>query len=366
MLKMCADRPAPSRSESAAATTQQTMTIDDIREAILSLSDASRREMLESLGFKSEHEIIVTIYDGQQNLDDPDPEEVEQEDESQSDPLRARASDIDRPRAVVVFGSHCNRERQEIDILASVRKDATNISHPAILAAIRFWQGSVICRRKLPQLNAEYGARLIRSGEIAERHLRKLGDCLLDSARDNAWSAAYAFDFYRRTTFDRNYYLELVFKVYRENWSHNVRAQVNVDELIKKVRTRLSQDEYVNGALRTALNEDALKILEPGFEQVRQFLSSEIGKWVFKRRQWKHWQNRFDEWRFHLGEDVQRRYRNSMKKSTEILLNGAEGLLQDERTGDTLGPPVAPYPDRNWYTMPATTTALDLPVVLFK
>lgn len=270
---------------------------------------------------------------------------------------------------MVKFGPRGNIHSQEIDILASVRSDAANVGHPAILCAIRFWEGSVICRSRLSGIGGKEGERLAAAGKIAKTHLANFCESLLKGTRERSWPANYAFDVFRSIVFDSDYYLEHFFDAYCHS------AIRKPATLLKMVCDRLREDELSeDGAVRSALPPESLEHLKPGFEEVREFLTSSVGKQAFNRRQWSHWKNLYEQWRFSNkwglrgGLSTHGKYRRSAAAeiSKGLTTIGAETFWPERvsATGRILSHPVVLYPDRNWYMVPATRSALHLRMVL--
>jgi len=336
---------------------EQRSLIDKLEQQVSLLSDDDRTVLWARLGLAVEQDVIVNIYDGQQRAIDYTGKTLSgRRLTSREVMLEPRPDDISRPRALMIFGPGGMEKDQEIDILASIRADAASLGHPAIMCALRFWQGSVVCKERLPDMGRGEGKRLRECGKIAKGHLESVSRALVQGVVARAWPAEKAFEVHRRLVFDRSWYLRQIFEAYIATNSRNP------DKLVAAALKRLGQDElYEDGAHRTGLDQETLKNFEVGLLEIAAFLKSPDGRFAFQRRDWRRWKNLYDESRFSLKKDVQRRYRRNARNvsSGSITHIGAETFVADSE-------PVITSPDRNFYSIPASRYALSLPVVRVK
>lgn len=304
------------------------MKLDHVVRAVQGLPAAEQQELRARLGWMpGSADLIVEVHDW-------------------------KGADRTWPRAVVL---RSDRSRQEIDILASVKRSAASIAHPAIICAIKRWEEIVICQSALPILrsipvstsDAEYfveesekerGQRL-RSGltrrdyhklflnngrqdfhertaqhinfaRIAKGHLKNLSMSLIEGAELRGWSKEQAFDVYRRTVFAASYrFLELTFQVWNKS------RERGVSDLMTSVIQRFRKYGFGEERLGSPLSEEVIERLQIGLDDVRAFLKSRPGKRALDgRREWKIWMQAFDEWRFPtLKLSTQRIYHKNSK-----------------------------------------------------
>lgn len=287
------------------ATTHQTKhrsaaTLDELREAIRSLSDADRATLFKSSGAEVRREQIVLIHDWKRQPHD----------------------DISFPRAEVIFDKF---ERQQIDIIATVRANAASIGHPAILCAIKRWEHFVISQSKLPGIGREILdesaqdraeplririRKLTHFAKIAEIHLRDIGASLLQGAQRNAWPKELAFKKHKRHFKESYRYLRLVFEVQRRQKSGAV-SELIAGAIADFRDTGFIDDPVPSGAI--TLPDECFHpggVFWIGFEEIRSFLETSGRRLLeAKRQRYDAWVSGFDAWRFDIHAGTHRGYR---------------------------------------------------------
>jgi hypothetical protein len=335
--------------------------LDDIRRAVRALPAVEQLELRARLGWMPESaDLIIEVHDW-------------------------KGADRAWPRAVIL---RSDRSREEIDILASVKRNAASIAHPAIICAIKRWEEIVICQGALPIVrnlpasdsDVEYfveetekvRAERLRSGltradydrlllnkrrqdfhertgqhinfaRIAKGHLKNLSMSLIEGAESRAWSKEQAFDVYRHTVFGASHkFLELTYLVWSES------REPGVSKLMTKVIERFRNYGFGNERLGSPLSEEVIERLQMGFDDVRAFLKSGPGKRALHgRREWKIWKQAFDVWRFpSLKPSTQRIYHKKAKDQSTRTEVSRRSLT----------------PKLNWYQL-SDTSGFELPTV---
>jgi hypothetical protein len=159
------------------------------------------------------------------------------------------------PRATIRY--HDESEKN-IDIIKTVRENATSIGHPLILHAIRRWERLVLYHSALSG-GGQYKTSDIDFYRIAKTHLENIGKALIEGVRNRAIAKEFAPYIRRALGTDMDYvYLQRAWEMLADSeikykrFGEGVRKQRSPGDkrrlIAKKLRIALANWIHLNGA----------------------------------------------------------------------------------------------------------------------
>ena len=243
----------------------------------------------------------------------------------------------ERPCAIIMY----SRGRWEsIDILESIRNNATTIGHPAILIAIRRWEQVVLTQYPLARKQkAEAASWEMTYGSfkrIAKQHLKNVSNALLKAAENPARRKLLLTVF--NTLLQRidevdALYLKMAWKMLAENDIHYI--SYGIDENGKEQKKRRSYKAKLNTLKMRLVTRFADYGFEAFFGPIFDFLSSEECKPFFeKRRKWAEMRNSYIRWRTGLEKNTIKNYGSRLLRQVEEPVKIDFSLLLPDREGN--------------------------------
>lgn len=251
---------------------------------------------------------------------------------------------LENPCAVIIYS---NGDRESIDILDSVRKNATSIGHPVILRAIERWEQVVLTQYSLSRKktsNAIWEAAQGDFKSIAKKHLSNISKALLQAAQDRERRTSKLSTFsalLQRIDQPTNTYLLLVWKILADDGIHYKSYGTDEDGKMQKkkrsyeeklrvlkrrVAYRFSQyhfgeerldpaplDGYasLSSKVEVAYIEGIIELFGPIFD----FLTSaECKRFIDKRPAWAVMKNSYIKWLTGRSINTAKSYRSETKK----------------------------------------------------
>lgn len=245
-----------------------------------------------------------------------------------------------RPLAYIKFSDGYRASIEVIDILESVRNDATLIGHPAILFAINYWQKILIWARYIKQRDIYDEAeaadekkknkklKFQLSGQFvenAQRYLDAIGAALLEGARRKSIPKESALDLqiHSLNIDAKNTYL---YVAWERLAVRHIKEKEESEERVRRIENFLRQlpfDVTLEELSEFAPEMQQYGIIEPDItiSNVINFLKADGKKFVFnktdhksQRPRWKVFRNAFTQWYFNKKPSTVEEYRKKAKK----------------------------------------------------
>lgn len=247
------------------------------------------------------------------------------------DDKRSKASE-NRPLAYIKFSDGYKARVEVIDILESVRNDATLIGHPAILFAIHYWQNILVWEKytKSDDVYSEsYEAvnyvLVDQFVESARNNLEAIGKALLEGARRQAIPKETALSLkIQELGFEKkNTYL---FVAWERLAAKHIKQTEELDERIDRVEKYLRNlpsdrsmkwlDEFPPELQKYGVIDSTISI-----SRVIDFLKADGNKFVLdnsenktQRPRWKVFNNAYFKWYFKKEPSTLKKYQKIAKK----------------------------------------------------
>lgn len=219
------------------------------------------------------------------------------------------------PHAVVRYG---DGSEECIDIVESVKRNATSVGHPAVLLAIHWWEN--IVRRELA-LNHSWGDKPYV--ELARRNLELLGKALLEGAQARGMSPEDSLALYVRT-WDLDHPRSNI-RLAWELLGENDLKECEEGERLRHLAKRLRKKTPVEGKRGSDYDNSAGTV---SVGQVIRFLRTVKGSEYLKnRRKWLDFRNAFFANAFGLKQETVSTYlpgRRSGKPTRTIRAEGQQ------------------------------------------
>jgi hypothetical protein len=246
---------------------------------------------------------------------------------------------VSTPHAVVRYD---DGSEECIDIIESVKRNATSVGHPAILLAIYWWEN--IVRRELAlTVNHIQGDRLYV--ELARRNLKLLGTALLQGAQARRLSKEDSFALFVRT-WDLDHprsNLKLAWELLGGTDLKECAEGERLKYLVKRLRERT----HVDGRRGDDYDNSAGTITAG---QVIKFLRTEAGgKYLKNRGKWLAFRNAFFAETFGLTQETVRAYLPGTRtvkpeaQPNDRFMYPSLPLANTFRLDELILPPTVPY-----------------------
>lgn len=115
-----------------------------------------------------------------------------------------KGADKNYPRATIQFN---DGTEETIDIIKTVKDNATSIGHPAILLAIRRWEHITLYNIALRSQGEHYKSTDEAFCNIAQTHLQNIGQALIDGAKYRAFTKPLAINLRKALGTEKDYIL---------------------------------------------------------------------------------------------------------------------------------------------------------------
>ena len=226
------------------------------------------------------------------------------------------------PYAYIYFSHHYQRRVETIDILESVRKDATAISHPVVAFAIYHWQRIINAKRVFERedvITSDEWEKLakemwggLREVRIAENNLKALGKALVEGAKNRAIPNETALSLKMESlglgVNDKNTVLH---KAWERLDSRFIERTDETEQMLVKIEAELQRFErqpYSDNRLRRIDSARVMQFLKDGGETGGSRYVGNSPEGVSLRPRWKVFLNAFAAWYFGIKQGVLQGY----------------------------------------------------------
>ena len=272
------------------------------------------------------------------------------------DDTHSEASE-NRPLAFIEFSDGYNSRVEVIDILESVRNDATLIGHPVILFAIEYWQKILIWEKysKDDDVYSENESHKLSHSvlygkyiESARQNLEAIGKAMFEGVKRQAIpkELALTLKINDLKIENKNSYL---FVAWERLEVKNVDESHELDERITEIKNYLEQLPAINKA--ELIDEYPIEMQKYGYidlgisiHSVIDFLKADGSKFVYKeeceksqRPKWIVFRNAFIKWFYQKEVSTIGQYKTRAKKQEVDEKPYLPGLFGSSRRANMYG-----------------------------